>query len=563
MRSSLEELQILWTLSTICPAKNIFGVLDSQIGYDFSKADSEAEQSPEPEVAVNSASSCLSGYSDTWQGIFGRDQEINNIKPIARTSIHSRCLTAYLHESHHVWFLISEHFISLMLLTLKQNLRRSQPRSSTPDVLQAFETVPDVPVDIQKADFVVLNSSRNKTKSRWKFRIFEHSQTTSLPNSVSIPRLTATQTEISQSLADGSSPAATSTSQKPSSLNCDQTREITAGPPSVPSLVIQLPSRNSAGLELVESDLTPKPNVLPVDRGDRDIIIANSFLQPALSTQSVDTSGPHTPAQIVETRNSIDDGNTFHPIIGAPTVADPVNSAAPTEASESIPVVTLPERQSLQVEPETGLLPLRRIRSNCYIAIDTPVAPQFRLQNNVEVNKRLRSFLQSLELKNKNVVLDCAAASTNLSRQNLKPTILFLCLEVEQQRRISSALQQREGKTPEVVPSSHYRYAVLVQETRLCSSPVDQAFSFEGEISGQLVEAILRDDKSLCGVLCRMSGVIVRPQCTLGGVVIIQGLVYALTTSHAFLGLSSVSSTRGSIGGELLFPRLDWPMQCD
>jgi hypothetical protein len=82
------------------------------------------------------------------------------------------------------------------------------------------------------------------------------------------------------------------------------------------------------------------------------------------------------------------------------------------------------------------LLPLKCIGPECYIALDTPVEEKLQLKSNPLLQKKLRSFLKSLKLKDPAVVIDCVAASTTSERSQLKATILFLCLDSDQQKII-------------------------------------------------------------------------------------------------------------------------------
>ncbi|KAM3072295.1 hypothetical protein ACMFMG_009105 [Clarireedia jacksonii] len=183
-------------------------------------------------------------------------------------------------------------------------------------------------------------------------------------------------------------------------------------------------------------------------------------------------------------------------------------------------------------------LPLKFIGPECYIALDTSVEEKLQLKSNPLLQKKLRSFLKSLKLKDPAVVIDCVAASTTPERSKLKATILFLCLDSDQQKIISSSLRQLNSKDLEVVPLADYQYAVLVQDTRFCSS--DCGFpSCPGSLSGREVEATFHNGLSLGQALCKLSDASVDSRCTLGGLVVFGGSAYALTTSHAFLGRSA------------------------
>jgi hypothetical protein len=90
-----------------------------------------------------------------------------------------------------------------------------------------------------------------------------------------------------------------------------------------------------------------------------------------------------------------------------------------------------------------------------------------------------------------------------------------------------------------VVPSSHYRCTVLVQEIGPSSSCVSVP-SAPGPLSGQVVQAVHNNISSLCGVFCSASELWNGAYCTLGGLVVVDGSIYALTTSHVFLGRSGM-----------------------
>jgi hypothetical protein len=95
-----------------------------------------------------------------------------------------------------------------------------------------------------------------------------------------------------------------------------------------------------------------------------------------------------------------------------------------------------------------------------------------------------------------------------------------------------------------VVPSSHYRCAVLVQEIGPSSSCVSVP-SAPGPLSGQVVQAVLKNISSVCGVFCSDSELWNGAYCTLGGLVVVDGSIYALTTFYVFLGWSGKSYVLG------------------
>jgi hypothetical protein len=407
-----------------------------------------------------------------------------------------------------------------MLLALKEGFPRPHPRSTPSDVtLQAFDKVPAVPNEIQKGETLVILSNRNRQKARRIPLFFNRHQTEGSSNSTPVPRLSsinANSTRIETFSADDQRVTAYTLCISPVSDPSD-----IAVVQSVPAKAHHVDSQPTKPTLEVRSDQTLGSNA-------------------EIDLPSKHATGEFNPSENQE--------------IAAPVPAlDIVN---PTR-SEQIDIPSLLNVQVSFTEPNiqdpsaNQFRPLQCIGPNCFRAIDAPMPKELELEFNPKLHQGLRSFLKSLELKNPEVVLDCVLASTKPDRKELKPTILFVCLNSEQHKTISTALKRREGKDPEVVPSLKYRYAVLVQETQLCSSCTSMPSNLS-QLSGQIVKAILRNGPSLCGVLCKISDSVIGAQCTLGGLIEIEGSMYALTTSHAFLGKGNVCQVVEGPGGKYL-----------
>lgn len=404
-----------------------------------------------------------------------------------------------------------------MLLAFKENLLRPQPRSTPPNAtLEAFRTVPAVPVDLPKASsvFAVKDENKKETRGRWKQRVFDYRKKVKVEIATDSPHI------VESRLYQGSPQAIVQ--QVSDDLNGTvQTRTMSLQRPPIsdrPEVVIattssaQIPNIECFDSQIIRIRSSPGPaNVRP-----------KSEAEPELPTNPVS----HTKAS-----------SNVH----LPSTPETVSQTS-LERLESAELSVPTQAKEVQEASFTRLRPLQRLSPSCYVAFDIPVDGRLQQLFNTELQQRLRSFLESLKLKNPAIMMNCVAASTKPDGRDIKPTILFLCLDSEQHKAISSALRQRMNKEPKVIPLLHYRYAVLVQETKFCSSGVGLPWS-PGKISGKSVNAILQYRHSLCGIPCQLSDFAMGFQCTIGGLICIGGSLYALTTSHAFLGAGQISVT--------------------
>jgi hypothetical protein len=389
-----------------------------------------------------------------------------------------------------------------MLLAWKEDFLESKPRSTHPDdTLRALDSLPAPPAEIRKANAQAPNNGqaghrRQNLKSRLLGR--RNIKTFSTNSSA------AASTEIR------------SVSGKVPHLITLKGQEDTAA--THPALQL----RQSGDVVIV----SPPPTLLGADCDPLQTLPDARRLKSIPDTVAV----PSSTLPIIYA--------TPQDLSALPTTSNAIQpnllKDSPSALTPGTPAHTLPTTFSSKSCSDI-LLPLKCIGPECYIALDTPVEEKLQLKSNLLLQKKLRSFLKSLKLKDPAVVIDCVAASTTSERSQLKATILFLCLDSDQQKIISSSLKQLNSKDLEVVPVSSYQYAVLVQDTRFCSSSCGFP-SCPGPLSGRKVEAILHNDLSLCQASCKLSDASVDSRCTLGGLVVFEGSAYALTTSHAFLG---------------------------
>jgi hypothetical protein len=159
------------------------------------------------------------------------------------------------------------------------------------------------------------------------------------------------------------------------------------------------------------------------------------------------------------------------------------------------------------------------------IEIETTLSDEF----DRKIKCRLQSFLQHLPLRDRRVMLECVSATTCSAprKDQVQATILFLCLNVEQQKAILDGLKKRRLIPPQ------FQFRVVIQEIGFCSSIISTPMN-PGIISGQVVTARILGNGRICGVLGRAPAG--GSDCTLGGLVRVGGSVYVLTTAHGFLG---------------------------
>jgi hypothetical protein len=386
-----------------------------------------------------------------------------------------------------------------MMLTWKESRWRPQQRSTPLDVTHnAFNEVPQVPSYIQKPDARVEVHDLGVARAGLHWRPFKSRQRSATPRppnptpwpspNTSHDRVRTTSLPVCNQSAAAVIPTVLDTEQLHQNDRASFER-------------IERLQRNAAVQSentRSEAVLDPSPGLLPSGDG----LIDSQDQGP--SDEQPDTTDP------------------LHP---GPTVRPEPEAGLP-----SLPTVGT---QDLCASSQR---PLHCLADNCYIAIDVPVPKRFELESNPDLKIRLRNFLQYLRLRTTTgVIIDCVCASTTRDPRDLKPTILFLCLTKEQHQVISSALRQRAGGGIEVVPSVDYRYVVLIQKTQLCASGVSEPMD-PGAFPRQVVRGYLNNGPSICGVLCSRSNMWSGAKCTLGGLIVVDGGVFGLTTSHSLLG---------------------------
>jgi hypothetical protein len=179
------------------------------------------------------------------------------------------------------------------------------------------------------------------------------------------------------------------------------------------------------------------------------------------------------------------------------------------------------------------------------VALDVEVEATLSDEFDRKIKCRLQSFLQHLPLRDRRVMLECVSATTFPAphKNQVKPTILFLCLNEEQQKAIVNGLKKRSLVPPQ------FQYRVVIQVIGFCSSVISLP-SKPGVLSGQVVVAHILGNGTICGVLGRAATR--GSDCTLGGLIRVKGSVYALTTAHGFLGKSPESSSGPLLTGMFL-----------
>lgn len=404
---------------------------------------------------------------------------------------------------------------------------RSQPRTSPPEAtFRALEALPAPPQEIQKVDAVVVLSNRNNRKLSWKLRFFDRRREGGISHSNPATSEASTSRDYIPEISTEYPLTATS--------NIDEADTISRSLP-----VLDQPSNIAAASTPARSSQVNDCSVqtVPKEKPDQSELVLDS---------KAETISSSNPIQGGDTA-----GSTKEPIRSTVGNADPVESERLRgQALEVEPTQSKTNTDARQTKANQ-LRPLQCISPHCYVAFDSPVGEQHQTEYDQKLRRRLTSFLESLKLKDKNVLFGCFAASTSPNRQNLGATIIFFCLNSDQQKTISSALKRRDSMNLEVVPSSRYRTAVVVQEIRLSSSEISVP-SNPGPISGQIVYAFLQNKPSLCGVLCRISTSSMAPQCMLGGLIAVSGSVYALTVSHAFLGRGKAFRAADNSDGEYI-----------
>ncbi|KAM3072908.1 hypothetical protein ACMFMF_007235 [Clarireedia jacksonii] len=375
----------------------------------------------------------------------------------------------------------------MMLLPWKKNVLEARPRSTPPDAtLRALDDAPPPPTGILKVDSHLDNGQAGHRRKNLKLRLL------ALRNVKVI--LTTPDSPVGSIIACERVPSSAPTSEGlEDSIGAHFVGTLPDHTAAAEGAFLQTPP-DASRLESIPHPVAfPSSAPLVADAASHDLsalATTSKAIQPNLSN------------------------------ISQPKPAHALSTTLSSTSCSKIP------------------LPLKFIGPECYIALDTSVEEKLQLKSNPLLQKKLRSFLKSLKLKDPAVVIDCVAASTTPERSKLKATILFLCLDSDQQKIISSSLRQLNSKDLEVVPLADYQYAVLVQDTRFCSS--DCGFpSCPGSLSGREVEATFHNGLSLGQALCKLSDASVDSRCTLGGLVVFGGSAYALTTSHAFLGRSA------------------------
>ena len=198
------------------------------------------------------------------------------------------------------------------------------------------------------------------------------------------------------------------------------------------------------------------------------------------------------------------------------------------------------------LDPETiPLEPLRRLAQDCYVVPDVVVEPALLQEFRLKIKGKLLGILLHLPLQDRQIMLDCVSTCPDMSRSQIQPTILFLCLDETQQKSITSGLKKRD-----FIPSS-FRCRVIVQEISLCSSTISTPLN-PGPMSGSIVEAsFLTDARTMCGTLSRILDFNIKGgEATLGGLIRVGGSIYALTTAHTYIGKGPTGTSQQSNSGE-------------
>lgn len=398
-----------------------------------------------------------------------------------------------------------------IMLMLKDLVRSKAGRDSDPQhVRTSLQSLPPIPSAMQTASpptgTRIEDLKSQKPSLRFKRTGYNSRKTNALEAKKTIhPSGTPTFASTTTASSDGTGQLSRSDT---SNTSVSQSSLVAQTPTSNPSTSQSTPSR-------------------PLDDGATSGHLQTPPVQKAAVSESL--------APILEVLSTV----TPNELSKSP---DEGSHTAPTGIENTYATVS-PELKEILIEKFPSPL---RISADCFIAMHLEMKLELASEFEKIMKPRLRAFLQHLRLEDPRISLDCAMAGRTSAVNTFKPTILFICFNERQKKAIENGIASKRN-----LISSAFVCRVVVQELRLISS-FTSIPSEPGSLSGQIVEANMHPHSiTLCGVRARLMGqedLISQPLCTIGGLILVGGALYALTTAHSFMDNFSRTTALGASG---------------
>ena len=190
----------------------------------------------------------------------------------------------------------------------------------------------------------------------------------------------------------------------------------------------------------------------------------------------------------------------------------PVKSHTSTPTSKPTPVV------------------FERLGKDCYTAINMPLDQNLQEDFDKRIRRRLCGIMRRLKLNDPRISLECAMIGIKDTPTAMKPTILFMCFTHDQRKAIINALSKMDVIPPTLC------YKVVIYEQKETSQGNDS--SRMGSMIGRAVFIGHQNcNSTLCGAPARIfmgEGCEDYSKSTIGGLIIIDDSIFALTTAHGF-----------------------------